>query len=289
MVETPRAHDVSHPGVRFSESSSLLAQALSLVEEGPQHTSRIARRVFGLQNGPPGLAARLVFELLADDHRFAVNGDGVWRLAAPHPREDRRLDSLSFVVVDVETTGIPVSRGGRIIEIAVVEVREGAIREEFSTLINPEGPVPRWVSGLTGISGDMVVGAPRFREICDEVRRRMEGRVFVAHNAAYDWAYVSAEMKRTRMLVPSGPRLCTVRFARKAVPGLRRRGLDSLAEFYGIEIEGRHRAWGDARATALLLIRLLDEAERRSVAHWEELQRWLAARPRRRRRRRSLG
>jgi DNA polymerase-3 subunit epsilon len=277
---------VNEPGLRFTESSSLLSHALDLIEEGPQPTSRLAGRVFGLKNGPPGLAARMVFELLADDHRVDVDADGIWRLAAPGSHEERRLDALTFVVVDVETTGIPVTKGGRIIEVATVEVKNGAIREEFSTLIDPERPVPRWVTGLTGISREMVVSAPRFRDIAEELRQRLEGRVFVAHNAAYDWAYLSAEMRRARMLIPNGPRVCTVRLARKALPGVRRRGLDSLAAFYGIEIDGRHRAWGDARATALLLLRLIDEAERQGVESWGELQSWLARQPRRRRRRR---
>jgi DNA polymerase-3 subunit epsilon len=276
---------VSDPGLRFSESSSLVSHALSLIEEKPQHTSKIAGRVFGLRNGPPGLAARLVFELLAEDHRVEVDGDGVWRLVTQPSRGARCLDAVSFAVVDVETTGIPVSRGGRIIEVALVEVRGGVLRDEFTTLVNPERPVPRWVSGLTGISGDMVADAPKFSDICDDIRDRLEGRVFVAHNAAYDWAYVSAEIQRARMMIPSGPRLCTVHLARKALPGLHRRGLDSLARYYGIEIEGRHRAWGDARATALLLIRLLNEVEKGGVEDWGALQSLLAERPKRRRRR----
>jgi DNA polymerase-3 subunit epsilon len=280
---------VNDPGLRFSESSSLVAHALSLIEEKPQHTSKIAGRVFGLRNGPPGLAARLVFELLAEDHRVEVDGDGVWRLAAAPSSAEQRLDAVSFAVVDVETTGVPVSRGGRIIEIALAEVRGGVIRDEFTTLVNPDRHVPRWVAGLTGISGEMVAHAPRFRDICDDLRERLEGRVFVAHNAAYDWAYVSAEIQRSRMMIPNGPRLCTVRLARKALPGLHRRGLDSLARYYGIEIDGRHRAWGDARATALLLIRLLAEVERAGVEHWAELQSWMSERPKRRRRRRGIG
>jgi len=271
-------------GVRFSESSSLLSRAMDLIEEGPQSTSRVASRVFGVRSGPPGLAARMVFELLAEDHRVRVDADGVWRLAGDAGREERALDSLSYVVIDVETTGIPVSQGGRIIEIAAVQVRDGAVRDDFATLINPGVRIPRWVSGLTGISQDMVASAPRFEGVCDQLRGSLEGRVFVAHNAAYDWAYVSAEMRRARLIVPSGPRLCTVRLARKALPGVRRRGLDSLAAFYGIEIEGRHRAAGDARATALLLLRLLQEADRQGVGRWGELQSWLGRRGSKRRR-----
>ena len=173
---------MSDPGLRFSESSSLVSHALSLIEEKPRHTSKIAGRVFGLSNGPPGLAARMVFELLADDHRVEVDGDGVWRIATPRARGERRLDEVSFAVVDVETTGIPVSRGGRIIEIGLVEVVGGVIREEYTTLVNPDRPVPRWVSGLTGISREMVADAPRFREICDDLRERLEGRVFVVYH-----------------------------------------------------------------------------------------------------------
>ena len=102
--------------------------------------------------------------------------------------------------------------------------------------------------------------------------------MFVAHNAPFDWRFVTAEMRRASSLLPAGPRLCTLRLARRALPGLPRKGLDAVTRHYGIEIEGRHRAAGDAVATAGVLLRLLEEADRQGVTEWDGLQDWLSGR-----------
>lgn len=266
-------------GLRFSDGSELVARALAAVEERPRSTEELARRVFGFRDAPPALAARLLFDLLSDERRLEVDDRGVWSLAAVGSGgQDRELRGLDYVVVDVETTGSSPRTGARVIEVAAVEVTAGRVTGEFGSLVNPGVPVPRWISRLTGISDEMLVDAPRFEEIADLVRERLEGRIFVAHNAGFDWRFVAAEMKRARSLLPSGPRLCTLRLARRALPGLPRRGLDALADFYGIEIEDRHRAGGDALATAGVLMRLLAEADRRGVRRWSQLQAWLDGR-----------
>jgi DNA polymerase-3 subunit epsilon len=135
------------------------------------------------------------------------------------------------------------------------------------------------VSGLTGIDAALVAEAPPFERIADHVRQHLEGRVFVAHNVGFDWRFVAEEMRRARAVMPSGPRLCTVRLARRALPGVRRRGLDSLARHYDVEILGRHRAGGDARATAEILLRLLEQADRGGIRDWKQLDVWLAGLP----------
>ena len=164
-------------------------------------------------------------------------------------------------------------------EIAAVEVLGGRIVGEYSTLVNPGTRIPRWVSRLTGIDSPMVREAPPFEAVAEAIQERLEGRVFVAHNVGFDWRFVAEEMRRSRAVMPVGPKLCTVRLARRAVPGLRRRGLDSLAKYYDVEIVGRHRAAGDARATAEVLIRLLEAADRRGVGTWEQLQAWVSGQP----------
>lgn len=275
MRPEPRPASPTQPGLRFASASPLLAAALALLQEGPQSAESIGRQVLGLVHAPPSLARRLVGELLAADPRLSVDGRGVWRLEEPPPPTRVPLPSLRYAVVDVETTGGRPDRGGRIVEIAVLEVRDGIVRDRFASLVDPGMPMPPWVSRLTGITDGMLAEAPPFSEISDEVRRRLEGRVFVAHNASFDWRFVAAEMHRARSLMPSGPRLCTVRLARRALPGLARRGLDAVAGYYAIPIRDRHRALGDAAATATILPRLLAEAERAGVSRWAELQRWL--------------
>jgi DNA polymerase-3 subunit epsilon len=273
--------DRSSDGVSFTPQSALIDRALSAIGEAPRSTTALAREVFGLLQAPPGLAARLVYELLGNDRRASVDAEGVWRLGRATAQPDvRTLSTLRYAVVDVETTGGAPGAGGRVIEIAIIDVAGGRVVDEFVSLIDPGCGIPRFISRLTGITDPMLRGAPRFDEICDEIRRRLEGRVFVAHNATFDWRFVSEEMRRARAVAPAGPRLCTVHLVRRTLPGLRRRGLDSVARYYDVAIEGRHRAGGDARATAEILIRLIADVQRRGINEWGELQNWLAVRRR---------
>jgi DNA polymerase-3 subunit epsilon len=194
------------------------------------------------------------------------------------------LSSLTYAVVDVETTGTRAFYGDRITEVAAVLVRNGVVAERYETLVNPERPIPRYITTLTNISWDMVKDAPRFGDICDDVVRMLDGRIFVAHNAEFDWRFLSLEVERATGRRLHGQRLCTVRLARKLLPQLRSRRLDSLAHFYGIEIVGRHRAGGDAFATAHILVRLLAAAREHECERWSDLERLLTTRRRRRRR-----
>ena len=125
---------------------------------------------------------------------------------------------------------------------------------------------------VTGISNAMVAEAPGFDEVADQVLSALAGRVFVAHHARFDWAFVSAEMRRARALALGGSRLCTVRLARKLLRGqVRSCGLDSLQEYFGFENPARHRAGGDALVTARLLSRLLGIAVERGAVTVEDL------------------
>lgn len=267
------------PGLRFGSPSPLVDRALEEVRKGPQSTEALARKVLGLRSAPRELADRLVRELLEGHRRLQVDGGGVWRVRDPGRTRDTRLSDLDFTVVDVETTGSSPSRGDRITEIAAVQVSGGEIVGEFSSLVNPGRPIPPWISDLTGITAEMVRDAPEFGEVAGLVRERLEGRVFVAHNVPFDWRFVADEMRRAASVAPEGPRLCTLRLSRRALPDLPRKGLDAMARYYDIEIDGRHRAAGDALATATLLGRLLEEADRRGVARWSELNAWLQGGP----------
>src|SRR5690606_35268575 len=123
----------------------------------------------------------------------------------------------------------------------------------------PQRAIPPMITALTNITWDMVRHAPRFGEICDRLVPMLDGKVFVAHNAEFDWRFVTTEITRATGQRLEGERLCTVRLARSLLPELRSRRLDALAHYYGITIEGRHRVGGDARATAKVLVRLLRE------------------------------
>ncbi len=263
-------------GLRFGDASGLAARAEELVRASPRTTEALARRVLGLRSAPAGMAERMVRELLSDHPRLAADGDGVWRLRERPGGEEASLEELDYVVVDVETTGATPSEGDRVTEIAAVEVTGGRVGEAFSSLVDPGRPIPDWISRMTGITEEMVADAPPFEEVAGEVRARLEGRVFVAHNVPFDWRFVSAEMRRAASVLPEGPRLCTLRLARRALPDLPRKGLDAVTRHYDVEVEDRHRAEGDARATARVLLHLLEEADRKGVRRWEQMDRWLS-------------
>jgi DNA polymerase-3 subunit epsilon len=200
---------------------------------------------------------------------------------APSPHDGTPFAEVSFLVVDVETTGVSAWAGDRVTEVAAVLVKGGEVHEAFSSLINPGRPISSFITQLTGISDAMVRNAPRFGEIAGELAQHMVGRVFVAHNARFDWNFLSAEFHR----VASAPlasitnqQLCTVRLARRFLAHLPRRNLDAVANHYGVEIEGRHRALGDARATAHVLVGLLGDAEKHGLYTWEELDASMARR-----------
>lgn len=174
------------------------------------------------------------------------------------------LDRVEFAVVDLETTGTGARHGHRVTEVAVVLVRGTRIEPVFESLVNPGRPIPWFITQLTGIDDRIVRGAPMFAEIAGELASHLAGRVFVAHNAAFDWSFLEAEYSRVTaggMTALAPAQLCTVRLARRLLRHLPRRNLDAVCAHYGISIDGRHRAAGDAYATARALVGLVRDAE----------------------------
>jgi DNA polymerase-3 subunit epsilon len=195
------------------------------------------------------------------------------------------LSRLEYVIVDVETTGGSLYEGHRITEVCAVRLRgDGTSLGEFTTLVNPLRPIPPRIIALTRISHEMVVNAPRFEEIAADFADFITGAVFVAHNAAFDWRFVTVELERAALDPPHARVLCTVRLARKIVPEVPSRSLDSLSYFFGIENEARHRAFGDARATALVFRRLMERMAEREITQWAHVESLLRERAARRKR-----
>ena len=194
-------------------------------------------------------------------------------------RDGTPFASIPFLVVDVETTGGSAQAGDRVTEVAAVFVHGGVVVDVFHSLVNPQRTIPWFITSLTGIDDAMVRHAPPFATIAGELAEHLAGRVFVAHNARFDWAFLSAEYARVATApldAIAGAQLCTVRLARRLLSHLPRRNLDAVAWHYGVTIDGRHRALGDARATASVLLGLLRDAEKRDVHTWEGLERLLS-------------
>ena len=153
------------------------------------------------------------------------------------------MQPLAFV--DLETTGATAT-SDRITEIGVVEVDEAGVRE-WSQLINPQARIPEFIERLTGISNAMVADAPAFGEVAEEVLTRLKGRLFIAHNARFDYGFLKNEFKRLGLDFRATV-LCTVKLSRKLYPQHYRHNLDSLVERHSLTVHGdRHRALADAR------------------------------------------
>lgn len=161
-----------------------------------------------------------------------------------------------YAIIDVETTGGSFT-AERLTEIAVYLHDGKEIVDEFSTLINPEQPIPYMITRITGISNEMVADAPRFCEVARRIVEMTEGATFVAHNASFDYNFVRHEFKRLGYNYKR-PTLCTVKMSRKIIPGHASYSLGKLCDSLGIQLVNRHRAAGDALATAYLFGMLLN-------------------------------
>jgi DNA polymerase III subunit epsilon len=286
------------------EDTLLTTRALDYLLAGPADVVDLIGHVCSLPGAPRIVAEHMAHAMFAGRPQFARRGDGRWMLAdvrpKPYAAQTRRshsqshgaddpLNGLSYVVVDTETTGGASWLGDRITEIAAVVVRGAEIVEVYETLVNPQRSIPPFVTRLTNITWDMVKDAPTFDRIAPDVMRVLEGNVFVAHNATFDWRFITNELSRSTGRQLNGRRLCTVKIARKVLPQLPRRSLDYVARYYGVEIHNRHRAAGDAIATAKCLIRMMSDLQDRGCGTWSELQTLLRTPPGRRKKRRPSG
>jgi DNA polymerase III subunit epsilon len=152
------------------------------------------------------------------------------------------MQTLAFV--DLETTGATAAVD-RITEIGIVEVDASGVRE-WSRLVNPGTPIPAFIQRMTGITDEMVRDAPTFDRLAAEVLDRLQGRLFIAHNARFDYGFLKNELRRAghdfRATV-----LCTVKLSRRIFPEHRRHSLDALIERHALQAQGRHRALADAQ------------------------------------------
>lgn len=277
------------------EATLLTDKAAAFLAAGPADVVDLIGHICNLPGAPRIVAEHMANAMFAGRAEFSRDSFGKWlltdsrfdgvpRRSAGPPIPAVPLTALSYVVVDVETTGGRAYRGDRITEIAAVVVDRGEISEVYETLVNPQRPIPAFITQLTNITWEMVRNAPTFDAIAPKVLQTLEGNVFVAHNAAFDWRFVSVELTRAMGMRLAGRKLCTVRLARRLLPQLRRRSLDHVANYYGVEISGRHRAAGDALATARCLLRLLEDAAQRGCLTWDDLDFLLGVRVARKRR-----
>ena len=164
-----------------------------------------------------------------------------------------------FAIVDIETTGGSAANGA-ITEVAVLLHDGRKVTDSFTTLINPGCTIPRYITALTGIDNRMVADAPSFAEIAPILFEKLNDRIFIAHNVNFDHSFLHHQFKLLDLQFQP-KKLCTVRLAKKLLPGLKSYSLGNLCRSVGIAIRNRHRASGDAEATAKLFEYLLQKDE----------------------------
>jgi DNA polymerase-3 subunit epsilon len=164
---------------------------------------------------------------------------------------------ILYAIVDIETTGGNAQYSG-ITEIAIILHNGVSVEGKYETLVNPQQSVPRYITALTGISDYMLVDAPTFPEIADKVYKLLKDRIFVAHNVNFDYSFINHYLQQSGFNWQA-KKLCTVRYSRKVVPGKKSYSLGNITRDLGIHIEHRHRAGGDAEATAELLELLMSK------------------------------
>ena len=158
---------------------------------------------------------------------------------------------MRFAVVDVESTG-GAGEMNRITEVGIALVDDTEIVETFHTLVDPGAPISPFVQKLTGITDEMVQGAPQFQKIAEKVDELLRDRIFVAHNVQFDLKMMRTELKRCCISFDP-PRLCTVKLARRVFPGFPSYSLHNLTESLGLSDFHHHRAMDDTLACAEIL------------------------------------
>jgi len=170
---------------------------------------------------------------------------------------------VHYTIIDIETTGNGL-KGNKITEIAIFKFDGEKVIDEFTSLVNPECPIPFFITGLTGIDDATVRDAPVFSEISEKVNEMTRDCIFVAHAVNFDYGVIKEEFRQLGLEF-SRKKLCTVRLSRKLVPGLQSYSLGKLCAALNIPITDRHRARGDAEATVILFQHLLQKPDAQSV------------------------
>jgi len=261
---------------------------VELVEarRGPVLAEEAAQVLYALRQVPTGFARFLLADVVSGDARLAWRGASVG-LAEPSGAA-RMLETATYVVVDLETTGLSPGTAA-ICEIGAVRVQGLELGERFELLVNPRRPLPVPIAALTGIDPNALLRAPPI-ELA--VRRFLDfagDAVLVAHNARFDIGFLDREVERLTGRRIAAPVVDTLWLARRLLAGrLSRVGLASLAHFFGTAVRPCHRALADAEATAEILLALLGLAQERGATTVAELVELATPRARRLAGKRSL-
>lgn len=246
------------PYPNLISESLLISETVNLLRSfgGQASAVSIVDFVMKIRRPDQRLARMLVSDLIADDPRLSLDGDMVL-LRDHYEFEGRELMDTEFVVFDLETTGAKAPPC-RVTEVGAWRVKNGQVTEEFHTLVNPETPIPPFITSLTGITDEMVHDAPVFADIAEDLLGFIGDSILVAHNSGFDMRFLNHEISRVygkyRL---ANPCLCTVLLSRKLLPDILNHKLKTVAQHYEIDLVNHHRASADAYATAHIFVNLI--------------------------------
>jgi DNA polymerase III epsilon subunit family exonuclease len=250
----------------------------TLEERGPLSAVEAARSLFATPSISNGLACSLLVEATAGDSRLVCNGATV---SLVDGRPDPLLEDAEFVVFDLETTGLSAARS-QICELGAVRVRALELIDSYQSLVNPKAALPEPIARLTGLREQELRRAPSVTTVLRRFLDFAGDDLLVAHNARFDQSFLERQLLRVHGRRLSEPPLCTAALARRLLEGrVRRVGLASLANFFGVSTQPCHRALPDAEATAEVLVQLIGLAQELGARRVSELRALAAPRKRR--------
>ncbi|OHB75015.1 MAG: hypothetical protein A2Z34_10560 [Planctomycetes bacterium RBG_16_59_8] len=176
------------------------------------------------------------------------------------------IGSMTFTILDVETTGLSPAMGDRVCEIGAVKLKGGAMSGTFHSMVDPQRPISPAASAKNGITPEMLKGAPAFSAIAKDIHAFMSGTVFVAQNAQFDLDFINSEFRRAAFPEWNGYVIDTISLARRAIPGLSSYNLDILARTFGVTFTSRHRSMGDVEATAEIFLKCVGRLKETGAA-----------------------
>lgn len=154
------------------------------------------------------------------------------------------MPSPALLFIDTETTGTS-AKSCRIIEVGLIRVEKNHVVDTYASLIDPETPLPPFITAITGISSQQLCKAPQFAQSYRDFKHLLSNAIFIAHNASFDYSFVSSELMHLEIPFCM-PKLCTVRLSRKLYPTYKSHSLDSLIARHDLSVKNRHRALDDA-------------------------------------------
>ncbi len=259
---------VMYPHRNLISKSEKVLEAIKLLKSfgGRTSVTKFAKRFFNFSNLTPASAILLVESLSRQDPRIVIK-DGFVELISLE-KKNVKLSEAIFVVFDLEATEAKFPPG-RIMEIGAYKIENGKLTDEFKTLVNPETPIAPFVTGLTGISQEMVEKSPKFSDIVLDLLKFIDDAILVAHNARFDFRLLNYEIGLVyKEYELANQHLCTDRLSRKLLQ-LENYRLQTIANYYSIKIENPHRASDDALATAMIFMNLLKELENLGIEDFE--------------------